>query len=102
MTPMTGTTKGLAVAYFTDLRRLRVSRGATGEQSSDGPMANLLNAVGATLKPNKFCVGELVDLGAGHPDFGFHAANRCRSGGLGKGRLPSAASLKSSPPAMTL
>ena len=41
-----------AEAYFADLRRIRASGGATGERSSYGPLANLLNAVGATLKPN--------------------------------------------------
>ena len=62
MTPMTRTTKGLAAAaeaYFADLRRVRASGGATGERSIYGPLANLLNGVGATLKPKVFCVGEL-------------------------------------------
>ena len=31
----------------------------------------LLNTVGATLKPKVFCVGELAEQGAGHPDFKF-------------------------------
>ena len=51
---MTRTTKGVTAAveaYFTDLRRVRASGGATGERSIYGPLANLLNAVGATLKP---------------------------------------------------
>ena len=33
--------------YFTDLWRMRSSGGGTGERSSYGPLANLLNAVGA-------------------------------------------------------
>ena len=41
-------------AYFTDLGRIRASGGATGERSSYAPFANLLNAVGATLKPKVF------------------------------------------------
>ena len=45
-------TKRLIVAaedYFTGLRRMRESGGATGERSSYGPLAALLDAVGATL-----------------------------------------------------
>ena len=91
MTPMTRTTKGLAAAveaYFADLRRVRASGGATGERSSYGPLANLLNAVGATLKPKVFCVGELADQGAGHPDFGFYAAKQLQKGRPREGQAP--------------
>ena len=56
-------------AYFSDLRRIRATGAGTGERSSYGPLANLLNAVGASLKPKVFCVSELADQGAGHPDF---------------------------------
>ena len=31
-------------AYFSDLRRVRASGGATGERSNYGPLANLLNS----------------------------------------------------------
>ena len=64
------------VAYFVDLGRVRASGGGTGERSSYGPLANLLNAIGATLTPKVFCVGELADQGAGHPDFGLYAAKQ--------------------------
>ena len=37
--------------YFEDLRRIRASGGATGERSAYTPLANLLTAVGAQLKP---------------------------------------------------
>ena len=60
-------TKRLVAAvedYFTGLRRMRASGGATGERSSYRPLAALLDAVGATLKPRVFCVGELADQGA--------------------------------------
>ena len=39
-----------------------------------------MNAVGATLKPKVFCVGELADQGAGHPDFGLYAAKQVQRG----------------------
>ena len=75
-------------AYFADLRRVRASGGATGERSSYGPLANLLNAVGGTLKPKVFCVGELADQGAGHPDFGLYAAKQVRKGRPRKDQIP--------------
>ena len=67
-------------AYFADLRRVRASGGATGERSAYGPLANLLNAVGSALKPKVFCVGELADQGAGHPDFGLYTAKQVQKG----------------------
>ena len=91
MTRMTRPTKGLAAAveaYFADLRRVRASGGATGERSIYGPLANLLNAVGATLKPKVFCVGELADQGAGHPDFGLYAAKQLQKGTPREGQAP--------------
>ena len=75
-------------AYFADLRRVRASGGATGERSSYGPLANLLNAVGAALKPKVFCVGELADQGAGHPDFGLYTAKQVQKGRPREGQAP--------------
>ena len=80
---MTGTPAKLTAAveaYFTDLNRVRASGGATAERSSYGPLANLLNAVGASLRPKVFCVGELANQGAGHPDFGLYAAKQLQKG----------------------
>ena len=65
-------------AYLEDLRRLRASGGATGERSTYPPLTALLNAVGAVLKPKVFCVSELADHGAGHPDLGLYAARQVR------------------------
>ena len=88
---MTGTNTKLAAAvetYFADLGRVRASGGATGERSSYGPLANLLNAVGATLRPKVFCVGELADQGAGHPDFGLYAAKQVQKAQPREGQTP--------------
>ena len=67
---------------------VRASGGATGERSSYGPLAGLLNAVGATLGPKVFCVGELADRGAGHPDFGLYAARQVQRGRPREGQAP--------------
>ena len=74
--------------YFADLARIYASGGATGERSSYGPLANLLNAIGATLKPKVFCVGELADQGAGHPDFGLYSAKQVQKGQPKQGQAP--------------
>ena len=88
---MGGTNPKLTTAvetYLDDLRRIRASGGSTGERSSYGPLANLLNAVGATLKPKVFCVGELADQGAGHPDFGLYTAKQVQRGRPREGQAP--------------
>ena len=88
---MSGTNTKLTAAveaYFSDLGRVRASGGATGERSSYGPVANLLNAIGATLRPKVFCVGELADQGAGHPDFGLYAAKQVQRGRPREGQVP--------------
>ena len=74
--------------YLADLQRVRASGGATGERSSYGPLATLLNAIGAMLKPKVFCVGELADQGAGHPDFGLYAAKQVQKGQPKQGQVP--------------
>ncbi len=75
-------------SYFTDLRRVRASGGATSERSSYGPLAGLLDAVGATLRPKVFCIQELADQGAGHPDFGLYAGRQVQKGRAREGQLP--------------
>ena len=88
---MSGTTTKLAASveeYFADLRRIRASGGATQERSLYGPLDNLLTAVGATLRPKVFCVQELADQGAGHPDFGLYAARQVQKGATRDGQTP--------------
>ena len=83
MAPMTGF-PGIVETYLADLRRIRASGGATAETSSYTPLENLLNAVGGGLRPKVFCVGQLRDQGAGHPDFGLYAAKQVQRGGQPK------------------
>ena len=75
-------------AYFSDLGRIRGTGGATGELSYHPALRNLLNAVGAALKPKVFCVGELADQGVGRPDFGLYAAKQIQKGRPREGQLP--------------
>ena len=82
-------------AYFTDLRRACASGGATGERSYYPALEGLLGAVGATLKPKVFCVLELADQGAGHPDCALYTARQVQKGRPRRGRFQSVASSRS-------
>ena len=85
-------------AYLEDLRRIRASGGATGERSTYPPLANLLTAVGATLKPKVFGVVELAQQGAGHPDIGLYAARQVQRGQPREGQLPEHGVVEVKPP----
>ncbi len=62
--------------------------GATGERSYYPALSNLLNAVGGALRPKVFCVSEMAQQGAGHPDFGLYAAKQVQKGQPKEGQLP--------------
>ena len=88
---MAGLNKKLVAAveeYFANLGRVRASGGATGERSYYPPLEGLLRAVGATLKPKVFCVQELADQGAGHPDFALYTAKQVQKGRPRPGQVP--------------
>ena len=75
-------------AYFAGLQMIRASGGATGERSLYAPLANLLNAVGSSLRPKVFCVQELADQGVGHPDFGLYTTHQVQKGKPKSGQKP--------------
>ena len=88
---MPGTNTKLTTAvenYFTDLRSIRASGGATPELSYYPPLTNLLNAVGGTLKPKVFCISAMAQQGADHPDFGLYSASQIQKGKPRQGQLP--------------
>ncbi len=74
--------------YLSDLHKIRASGGGTGERSYYPPLTNLLNAVGGALKPKVFCISELAQQGAGHPDFGLYAAKQVQKGKPRQGQVP--------------
>ena len=88
---MTTTNRQLIAAardYFDALRIARASGGATGERSTYVALANLLDAVGGALRPEVFCVTELADQGAGHPDMGLYSARQVQRGRPRQGQTP--------------
>ena len=80
--------KAAVEAFFADLRRIRQSGAATDERSTYTPLANLLNAVGATLKPKVYCLVEPADQGAGHPDLYLYTEKQIQKGRPRKGQTP--------------
>ena len=76
--------------YLADLRKIRTSGGGTAETSYYPPLTNLLNAVGGALKPKVFCINQVAEQGAGHPDLGLFAANQVQKGQpkWGQGQKP--------------
>ena len=88
---MAGSNKKLVAAveaYFAELHCVRASGGGTGERSFYPALASLLRAVGATLNPKVFCVLELADQGAGHPDFALYTARQVQRGRPRPGQVP--------------
>jgi len=77
--------------YLAELQAIRASRAGVEETSYYSALANLLNAVGKTLKPKVGCVMGLRNLGAGMPDGGLFTAEQFQrqAGALLKdGQLP--------------
>ena len=78
---MSGTKLTPAIeGYLAGLRQVRASGGSTPELSYYPALSNLFNAVGASLKPKVFCIVELANQGAGHPDIGLYAAKQVQKG----------------------
>ena len=86
---MSGTKLTPAVEeYLAGIRQVRASGGSTPELSYYPALSNLFNAVGASLKPKVFCVVELANQGAGHPDIGLYAAKQLQKGAPREGQGP--------------
>src|SRR5512132_3013786 len=74
--------------YLARLHRLHSTGGATAETSFYSALEELLNAIGHDLKPKVFCLSQLADQGAGHPDFGLFTPAQCQRGQPRPGVLP--------------
>ncbi len=61
----------LVETYLRELATIRSSGAAVPETSCYGPLANLLNELGKTLKPKVRCIINLANRGAGLPDGGL-------------------------------
>jgi len=88
-----------AEAYLPELRDIRASGAAVPETSGYGALANLLNEVGAKLKPKVRCLINLQNAGAGIPDDGLFTANQFPKGGAEPlaGQMPGRGALEVKP-----
>ena len=80
--------KAAVEEYLAELRRIRATGGGTGELSYYPPLSKLLNAVGGSLRPRVYCVSQLAQQGAGHPDFGLYSARQVSKGQPKQGHTP--------------
>ena len=80
------------------LRLTQSTGAATGEQSTYPAITNLLNAIGATLRPKVFCLSQMANQGAGHPDFGLFVSSQVQKGEPKKGQTPERGVIEAKPP----
>jgi len=66
-------------SYLEELAAVRASGAATKETSGYPALANLLNAIGQSLKPKVRCIIQLANSGAGLPDGGFFAPEQLKN-----------------------
>ena len=72
--------------YLADLRRVRASGGATGERSTYGPLAGLLNTIGGTLRPRCFASASWPIKAPAIPTSASTRRGRCSGAGRARGR----------------
>ena len=64
--------------YLRELRDIHATGAGVPETSYYAPLANLLNEIGKTLRPNVRCILSLANRGAGLPDGGLFTASQFR------------------------
>ena len=87
-------------AYLQDLHDIYVSGAGVPETSGYGPLANLFNEVGKSLKPPVRCIINIANKGAGIPDGGFFTPDQFQKrakGQLIEGQLPSRGAVEVKP-----
>jgi len=66
--------------YLQEWRDIYATGAGVPEESYYGPLLNLLNDIGGTLKPRVRCVGQLRNIGGGEPDFGLFTQEQVQHG----------------------
>ncbi len=90
--------------YLRELRDIRSTGAAVPETSYYGPLANLLNEIGSTLRPKVRCVINLANRGAGIPDGGLFTADQLKRDDPNPiaGQAPARGAIEAKPTAMPL
>ena len=65
--------------YLREVSDIHRSGAAVKETSYYGPLQNLLNEIGKTLKPKVRCIINIKNKGAGIPDGGFFTPDQFQS-----------------------
>lgn len=60
--------------YLQEIQQIHPTGAAVPETSYYSALSELLNAVGARLKPKVRCIAQLKNKGAGSPDFGLYTS----------------------------
>ena len=68
----------LLEAYLGKIKQICSLGAATEELTYYEALQETLNTLGSKCKPKVFCIGQLKNMGAGHPDFGLYTANQLR------------------------
>jgi hypothetical protein len=87
---MPETPEQIITRYLGRLAEIRSTGGATNETSYYAALEHLLNDIGAGLRPQVICNGQLRNQGAGHPDFGLYSRQQTSRGQPreGQGEIP--------------
>ena len=78
---MSSAENDLLKEYLAEIARVRATGAGTSETSYYGGLQGALNAVGETLKPRVYCLGQMSGS-AGFPDFGLFTDVQFGRGGL--------------------
>ena len=87
---MPDTPEQIVTRYLGRLAEIRSTGGATNETSYYSALERLLNDIGAAIRPQVICNGQLRNQGADNPDFGLYTRQQCSRGQPreGQGEIP--------------
>ena len=80
--------EALIADYLETLHRKRAFGAGTAETSYYAALESLLGGIGKAMDPKVFCLSQLQNTGAGHPDFGLFTAKQVQRGEPRPGQMP--------------
>lgn len=87
--------------YLRELHEVYATGAGLREQSLYPALLRLLNTIGRDRRPRVFCVAQLADTGAEHPDYGLFTVNQLSRDDCGAprpGALPERGVVEAKPP----
>lgn len=80
--------EALIADYLETLHRKRALGAGTAETSYYAALESLLGGIGTAMEPKVYCLSQLQNTGAGHPDFGLFTARQVQRGEPRPGQMP--------------